>query len=350
MRKFFMMAAVVCISLLSTAAQAKTWRINSDPEAKADFLSINDAMASLDVYPGDVLYLDPGCHLPKQVVSKGVTIIGTGFNLNGAVEEAFVDGFEIKASDVKLMSINITGEVSTYNSNSGSNITLERCKTRNLTFTNAGTNLKVLNCYVSGYVYGSERGVAVRNSIVLGQIYSIKNGVIKNCVVISDCGNSTHTYDSRYVLYAITNTSITNNVIINTNTQSTVDGNTTKFYNHQTIYNVSETDANSINNNILSNDAEHTFAIYKTNQFIGAKIEDVFDWEGSLDERFRLKEDSPALGAGANGVDCGVYGGAYPYVVSGLPKFIPYIVESNIPTTPTDGKLNITLKIKSQNE
>lgn len=349
MRKFFMMAAVVCISLLSTAAQAKTWRINSDPEAKADFLSINDAMASLDVYPGDVLYLDPGCHLPQQAVSKGVTIIGTGFNLNGAVEEAFVDGFEIKASDIKLMSINITGDVF-VNNGKASNITLERCKTRNLLFSSAGTNLKVLNCYVSGRIYSYSFSVAVRNSIVLGQIYGIKNGVIKNCVVISDCGNGSGTGASYYVLYDITNTSITNNVIINTNTQSTVDGNTTKFYNHQTIYNVSETDANSINNNILSNDTEHTFAIYKTNQFIGAKIEDVFEWEGSLDERFRLKEDSPALGAGANGVDCGVYGGAYPYVVSGLPKFIPYIVESNIPTTPTDGKLNITLKIKSQNE
>lgn len=348
MKKFFtLMAAVV---LFSSAAEARNWRINNDPEAKADFLSINDAMASLDVYPGDVLYLDPGCHLPNQTVSKGVTIIGTGFNLNGAVEEAFVDGFDIKASDVKLMSINITGEVSTYGSNRGSNITLERCKTRNLLFNNAGTNLKVLNCYVSGNISGSDRGVTVRNSIVLGQIISIKNGSIKNCVVISDGGNYVGESYSYHVLYNITNTNITNNIIINTNTKSTVSGNTTLYFNHQTIYNVSETDANSINNNILSNDAEHTFAIYKTNQFIGAKIEDVFAWEGSLDERFKLKKDSPALGAGANGVDCGVYGGAYPYVVSGLPKFIPYIVESNIPTTPTDGKLNITLKIKSQNE
>lgn len=349
MRKFFMMAVVVCVSLLSTAVQAKTWRINSDPEAKADFLSINDAMASLDVYPGDVFYLDPGCHLPNQTITKGVTIIGTGFNLNGAVEEAFVDGFDIRASDTKLMSINITGSIQTSN-NAPSNITLERCKTRGITFYSAGTNLKVLNCYISGNVNGNSHGVSLRNSIVLGQISYIKNGVIKNCVVISDCGNSTSSFYSSYVLYDITNTSITNNIIINTNTKSTVDGNTVKFYNHQTIYNVSETDANSINNNILSNDAEHTFDIYKSNQFIGAKIEDVFEWEGSLDERFRLKTGSPAIAAGANGVDCGVYGGVYPYVVSGLPKFVPYIVESNIPTTPTDGKLNITLKIKSQNE
>ena len=332
------------------AVQAKNWRINSDPEAKADFLSINDAMASLDVYPGDVLYLDPGCHLPSQNVTKGVTIIGTGYNLSGAVEEAFVDGVNIKASDVKLYGINITANISTYDSNSGSNITIERCKTRNIYFDYAGTNLKVINCYVAGNVSGDQRGVQLRNSIVLGHVNSIKNGIIRNCVIISDCGNNTSTYYEYHVLYGITNTSITNNIIINTNTASKVEGNTTVYFNHQTIYNTSETDANSINNNILSTDAEHSFDIYKSNYFIGATIEDVFEWKGTLDERFTLKEGSPAIGAGTNGVDCGVYGGVYPYVVSGLPKFVPYISESNIPTTPTDGKLNITLKIKSQNE
>lgn len=332
------------------AVQAKNWRINSDPEAKADFLSINDAMASLDVYPGDVLYMDPGCHLPYQNVTKGVTIIGTGYNLSGAVEEAFLDGVSIKASDVKLYGINITDDISTFNSNSGTNITIERCKTRNISFYNAGTNLKVINCYVAGNVSGQERGVQLRNSIVLGNVNSIKNGIIRNCVIISDCGNYTNTADYSHVLFGIKNTSITNNIIINTNTASKVDGNTTVYFNHQTIYNTSETDANSINNNILSTDAEHSFDIYKSNYFIGATIEDVFEWKGTLDERFTLKEGSPAIGAGTNGVDCGVYGGVYPYVVSGLPKFVPYISESNIPTTPTDGKLNITLKIKSQNE
>lgn len=330
------------------AVQAKNWRINSDPEAKADFLSINDAMASLDVYPGDVLYLDPGCHLPSQNVTKGVTIIGTGYNLSGAVEEAFVDGVSIKASDVKLYGINITDRIG--NSNSGKNITIERCKTRDISFQNAGTNLKVINCYVAGYVSGHGKGVQLRNSIVLGQVDGIENGIIRNCVIISDCGKNTYTNDYSHVLYDINNTSITNNIIINTNTASKVDGNTTVYFNHQTIYNTSETDANSINNNILSTDAEHSFDIYKSNYFIGATIENVFEWEGTLDERFALKEGSPAIGAGTNGVDCGVYGGVYPYVLSGLPKFVPYISESNIPTTPTDGKLNITLKIKSQNE
>ena len=52
----------------------------------------------------------------------------------------------------------------------------------------------------------------------------------------------------------------------------------------------------------------------------------------------------------SNGVDCGAFDGLYPYVVNGRPQFVPYIYDAQIPNTPTDGKLNITLKIKSQNE
>lgn len=352
MKKNLIVAAVMLLAFCG-ALQAKNWRINSDPEAKADFLSINDAMASLDVYPGDVLYLDPGCQLPSQTVTKGVTIIGTGYNLSGAVEEAFIDGVSIAASDVKLYGINITSGIGFVSGTKNNNITIERCKTREIyCYYYNGTNLKVVNCYVAGQVYGHNYGVQLRNSIILGQVNAIKNGIIRNCVIIDNGydGNPTSTSASNYVIYDVTNTSIANNIIINTNTKSQVNGNTTAYFNHQTIYNVSETDANSINNNILSNDAEHSFAIYKSNYFIGATIEDVFEWKGTLDERFTLKEGSPAIGAGTNGDDCGVYGGGYPYVVSGLPKFVPYIMESKIPTTPTDGKLNITLKIKSQNE
>ena len=110
MKKLFFIAAAV---LLSSAVQAKNWRINNDPAAKADFLSINDAMASTDVYAGDVLYLDPGCRLPAQTISKGVTIIGTGYNLK-ETEEAMVAGITIKASDIKLTGINISGSVDWY--------------------------------------------------------------------------------------------------------------------------------------------------------------------------------------------------------------------------------------------
>ena len=50
---------------------------------------------------------------------------------------------------------------------------------------------------------------------------------------------------------------------------------------------------------------------------------DVFaDYEGSLDfstdGKWQLKDGSPAIGAGMDGVDCGAFGGITPYILSGI--------------------------------
>lgn len=346
MRKFFMMAVVVCASLLSTAAQAKTWRINNDPAAKADFLSINDAMASVDVYAGDVLYLDPGCRLPSQSITKGVTIIGTGYNLTES-EEAMVAGITINANDIKLTGINVSGSISW--SNGRSNITIERCKAQGISLYNTCNGVKVIGCYITGTVYGRNNSLVIRNSIILSQVYGIKNGIICNNVIVYNSGTFTNN-SSYYPMNSITNSTITNNIIINPTTHTTTTDNVVTNWSHQTIYNTAVTDYNTITNNVLSTDAAHAYADFPTNKFIGAKVEDIFVNEGNQEEKYKLKEGSAAIGYGQNGVDCGAFGGLYPYVLCGRPQFVPYIYDVQIPNTPTDGKLNITLKVKSQNE
>ena len=45
----------------------------------------------------------------------------------------------------------------------------------------------------------------------------------------------------------------------------------------------------------------------------------VFKYTGSTDGRYKLKAGSPAIGYGVGGVDCGIYGGPEPYVLSGMP-------------------------------
>lgn len=351
MKKFFtLMAAVV---LFCSAAEAKNWRINNDPAAKADFLSIDAAMASTDVYAGDVLYLDPGCRLPAQTITKGVTIIGTGYNLK-ETEEAMVAGITIKANDIKLTGINVSGSIKWPDYDRVDNITVERCKFQGLSTTRYSSitcyGVKIIGCYITGSVTGGsgDSPLVLRNSIILGQVHDINNGTITNNVVIYD--STTGTNYSYYPLYNITNSTITNNIIINPTTHTTTTENVVTNWSHQTISNTAVTDYNTITNNVLSTDEAHAWADFPTNKFIGAKIEDVFVNEGDQEEKYQLKEDSPALGYGTNGVDCGAFDGMYPYVLCGRPQFVPYIYDAQIPNTPTDGKLNITLKIKSQNE
>lgn len=337
---------VAVMALVCNAAQAKTWRINNDPEAKADFLSINDAMASLEVYAGDVLYLDPGCRLPSQTINKGVTIIGTGYNLTES-EEAMVAGITIKADDIKLTGVNVSGSISWYNSGNYDNLTIERCKTQGITVRD-GDGVKIIGCYITGNVNGCDQALVLRNSIVLGQVHDINNGIISNNTIIYNSGTATGY--SGHPLYFINNSTVTNNIIINTTTHTTTTDNVVTHWSYMTIYNTAVTDYNTITNNVLSTDAEHAWADFPTNKFIAAKVEDIFVNEGNQEEKYQLKAGSLAIGYGTNGVDCGAFDGLYPYVLCGRPQFVPYIYDAQIPNTPADGKLNITLKIKSQNE
>jgi len=60
----------------------------------------------------------------------------------------------------------------------------------------------------------------------------------------------------------------------------------------------------------------------------------------SSDRRWKLKTGSPAIGGGYGGIDCGIYGGNTPYVLSGLPT-VPAIWLLDV------NGLNVTVKAKS---
>ena len=66
----------------------------------------------------------------------------------------------------------------------------------------------------------------------------------------------------------------------------------------------------------------------------------------SADARFQLKAGSPAIGAGSNGEDCGIFGGSDPYVLSGVPP-IPAIYFFNY--NYNNATINVDMKVKSHN-
>ncbi len=75
----------------------------------------------------------------------------------------------------------------------------------------------------------------------------------------------------------------------------------------------------------------------------------VFVSSGSFDGQWRLRTGSPAIGAGIGGIDCGIFGGSTPYVLSGLPA-IPAL--TRLFTTGTGSNttpLQVTISIESKN-
>jgi hypothetical protein len=67
----------------------------------------------------------------------------------------------------------------------------------------------------------------------------------------------------------------------------------------------------------------------------------------STDGQWQLKPGSPAIGAGEGGTDIGMYGGEYPYKLSGLPP-IPAIYSLDAQSLPSN-TLDVNLKAKSHN-
>jgi hypothetical protein len=67
----------------------------------------------------------------------------------------------------------------------------------------------------------------------------------------------------------------------------------------------------------------------------------------SPDAMYRLKEGSVAIGHAVDGGDCGIFGGDFPYVLSGLPP-IPRFYESDISTLGSSQGLRVSFKAQSQ--
>lgn len=353
MKKILLLAlASVTLLLCSEDVCARSWRINSSAEAKADFTSLTDALKSLEVFNGDTLYLDSGCYVWGTTINKSVTIIGTGFNLAGSpVKEAVIgSGIEIDCGNVKVEGCVINGDVEL--TSKVVNLTFERCRIlRNVTddgYATISGPVKFLSCFLGGGIdlYKGNNFV-ISNNIIRRKLSGLNSATITNNVIVYDGTDS----KTDYALVDITNSSISNNVIINTNAKYLVNSDQTVFYyKNNTIANTTPGANNSIVRNVLSTAAEYAFPNYPDNKFIGATLEDVFVMEGGIDAMYELKEGSPALDYGTNGYDCGIFSGPYPFVLSGRPRLVPYIYEATIPNQSTDGKLNITLKIKSQNE
>jgi hypothetical protein len=69
----------------------------------------------------------------------------------------------------------------------------------------------------------------------------------------------------------------------------------------------------------------------------------------SVDGKYKLIAGSPAIGAGLNGVDLGMYGGANPYKLSGIPP-IPAFYKLTAPSNNATGNpYTITFSVRSNN-
>lgn len=334
--------AIAITTLTATTVNARSWRINNDVTQKAHFVSINAAMSSSDVVEGDTLYLDPGAEISgDQNVTKQVTIIGTGFNSDelpygmGKIAGTLY----LKAANTKLIGIYTTYPFTI----SANNIAIERCRCSGIW--SSGNNCQyanIRNCYI----YRSNN-----NNVILGRGSDSNYSAfwtIENCI-INYAPTSSYSHDCIQNLY---NATISNNLIVNTSKSASSyclsDIGNSKIINNiilqttnsaQTINNVT---LDQLNNNVLSSNTRPEY-----NRCNVLKTDSVYTGEV---QEYVLTEDSPAKGYGQDGKDCGIFGGLYPFVKGGKPYGHPYFEEYSVSSHPENGKVNVSLKIKMQDE
>jgi hypothetical protein len=346
---------ILILSLCWLGANATIWRINSNPQVSADFVSINDAIAHWDVLDGDTLYLENGSYFGGATISKSLTIIGPGYFLMEN-DSTYVNPFPVLIGQVvintggsgsKIVGITVIGEFHFHTG--ANNITIERSKMAGVRTSGSSSQISsgliVRQCYITGSIYDGTSSNSyflsstIHNNIIIGTVslshHNANHNIYNNVIWF----NSTTT---NYAL-AARNSSVLNNIIIR------------EPYDENPAINRAEycIDFSSGNN------SNSTFARNVTTQSPNASFpdniwnvekEDVFVLEGSTDKRWILKEGSPAIGYGSNGDDCGAYGGAMYYVLSGLPSLLPRIFEATIPASGSGNAIPVYIKAKTQEE
>jgi hypothetical protein len=335
--KFKCVQAIGMLCLVFSFSQtvsAKVWRVNNNAGVSRDFAEVSTAVANAVVQNGDTLYVEGSPTAYTSVtLTKRLVIIGTGYflsentGLQANVNDAFISSITLDslASGSKFYGIHTTV---IYTNSNTDDITISRCKLQ--LFSNTGfVNSKLANwvvskCYISGAVS------------LVGSSYVFENFEFTNCIVSAT--------------FSITGTLINgllrNNVFLNTVA-------TNNCYVANNIF-LSSSPLNFTNCTLKYNIAQGSVLPAGNNNQNNISQASLFTLTGSTDGKYQLKAGSPAVGAGepVSGItpDCGAFGTADPYRLSGIPP-IPTIyaltVPASVPSTATS--MNITVSTRSNN-
>lgn len=327
-----------CVLAGVAGAYATCWRINPSPFAKAQFKTVAEAMADINVVSGDTLLLDPGSYGDFNVTSRdNITIIGTGYFLDKNKQWA-----ESQAANVGTVTLGTGSKIEGCIANAiklQGEGTVSRCKIGYTTV--SGKNNLIERCYIESGITLNANSIA-RNNIIFDHATGDKGCIFENNTIVSP-----GSYGA--LVLSFIDSTIRNNVIISTRTG--FDGNQVPYscYIYENVKNC------VIQNNVFSVperyiDSNDMFKGYPNNYYVGATVENTFVNEGSDDAKWQLLSTSAAKGAATHGGDCGAFGGPTPYVLSGIPLFLPHITEALVPAKPTNGKITVKLKIENQNE
>ena len=313
-------------------ARADVYIVNNQMEADKEKKIFTTLQAAHDAASsGDTIYVEGSSVRYDDAtitISKKLYVVGPGYfpGENPSVQvnknQAEIYGIKISQGGAgsKLEGIS-TGSISLY-----------------------ADDIIITHCNAGVYIYEDINNLSVTKSHI--EYLGNSNSKIQNLMFANNIvnwyfelknGSSGIAINNTFDLYSYGDFEVPNGITIKNTiliAENDSDINIPTLPNSDIAYNISTSDVFGTANGNLAN-------VDVNNLFIGHE-------NGSTDGQYQLKENSPAKGAGENGVDIGAFGGPDPYVLSGVPS-IPVIYELNVSGFSNDeDKLPVTIKAKSR--
>ena len=331
--------------IISNVSFAKIFRLGyTGPQITGtdftDAKSAHDAASA-----GDTLLLFPGNYSISPATKKlvylgyGYYTSGTDGNLNLQMLTGTCSlslDLYAEASGSTFEGIDNLVAYPSYNQNVN-DITIRRCKGSVGVFGGEGTtcnNWKVLQCFEMAIVRqnlgGNTTNLRVENSHISTMYFDgsiLHTGQFKNCVfaVGSNLYNNAINFQNCIFQYS-----------------SQITGNSNSLFQY-CLFSDADPGLSGSNNKF---DIPFSDNAGVNNIFTGYPFEVPGE---TADGKYKLKPGSPAIGAGMGGVDMGMFGGANPYKLSGIPS-IPAFYKLTAPSNnATTNPYTITFSVRSNN-
>jgi len=280
-------------------------------------------------------------------INKTVKLIGPGFNIgaNPGTENMSITTAKFGKVTVTKDGIDvfISGcEINDICTIIGDNTMVQRNKIKGVVLRNCN-NCTVGQNQLHGAIASCGTNWSGKGALVIEDDCS--DAYIHNNYIYGRMCNSNHEYSIR--LYSTSNATFRNNII----KYGALSNNgiyENNIFIAGKIPSISSEDNNSFSNNIFGEENEVLNGI-NGNITKAGTIEDIFNFKGTtMLSKYTIKENSVAKGAGNDGTDAGIFGGAEPFVPSGIPG-IPTVYSIEIPTNVTGDNLKVNVKARTNN-
>ncbi len=339
---------IALLAFIQTFATIR--RVNNNPGVVTNsagpfvYNNFNSAISAASPTAADTIYLEPSdINYGDLNIAKKIVLIGPGYLLDKNPNTPF-DKRSVKVNSISFLgTINsqLNPTVPTGSVIYGITVQNDNGVYGNISIGGSNSNfgvtseISIFNCLFNSLSRASFGGSGhnLKRCFILGDVQSLSsNSVISNCIILGNItGSSNNTIKNNIIFNGITPNSavIYNNIIV------PVTSPTVSFPNESNVFNnvcMGCTGAPTFNN-FFTTSSNTIFQVAEPRI-----LDDLWD------ERFKLATSSPAKTKGVNGIDCGVFAGNEPYILSGLPPFP--MVTAFSQGAPSGGNIPITISIK----